>query len=156
MELLVVFAVIGIIIVSLMPMVHRTREQARRLECADNLRRIAVALYKCAVDNDGKFPVDLAALYPKYIDNVKYFICPSDIDASEISPQGFDIDVNSSYIYASGWTMKDPLDTVLLSDKNYIIDKDSNHNGAGGNVIYLSGEVRWVDTKDWVNPIDKE
>jgi len=156
LELLIVIAIIGIIIVSLMPMVKRNREQARRLECANNLRRIAVGFYKYASNNSGELPVSLSDLYPDYIDDVKYFSCPSDVDASEISQHGFDIDTTTSYVYASGWTMKEPLDTILLCDKNYVLEKDTNHRGKGGNVLSLKGEVRWVNTEDWINPIDKE
>lgn len=139
-----------------MPMVNRTREQARRLECADNLREIAVACYKYTSAHDGEFPLNLSDLYPEYIDDIKYFNCPSDIDASEISPGGLDIDTTSSYTYASGWDIKDPLDTILVSDKNYVFDKDTNHRGDGGNVLYMGGEVRWVETRDWINPVDKD
>lgn len=156
LELLVVIAIIGIIIISLRPMMTRTREQARRLECAGNLRHIAIALYEYASDNDGKFPLNLSDLYPEYINDVKYFSCPSDVDASEISPRGVDIDTTTSYAYASGWSVKDPLVTVLVCDKNYILEKDTNHGADGGNVLYLGGEVRWVDTLNWVNPVDKE
>ena len=156
LEILVVVAVIGIIIISLRPMVSRAREQARRLECANNLRCIGRAIYKYAADHKREFPLYLSDLYPRYIDNVKYFSCPSDMDASEISPDGLDIDTTTSYTHASGWSIKDPLDTILVCDKNYILEKDTNHRGEGGNVLCLSGEVCCVDTRDWVNPADKE
>ena len=156
LELLIVIAIIGIIIISLSPFVKRTREQSRRFECANNLRMIATALYKYAIDNKGQFPVNLSDLYPKHIDDVKYFTCPSDVDASEISQGGLDIDTTTSYVFAAGWDMKDPLDTVLVSDKNYILQKDTNHRAVGGNVLYLGGKVSWVKTRDWINPMDKE
>ncbi len=156
LELLVVAAIVGAIILSLSPWIRSTREQARRHECADNLRRIVVALYTYALDNDGEFPDDLSALYPKYIDDVKLFICPSDIDASDIAQDGSDIDVTASYLYSRGWDAKDPLGTILVCDKNDIFGRDTNHDGKGGNTAYLSGDVKWVDTVDWVNPVDKE
>ena len=156
LELLTVIAIIGIIIVLLMPFVNKNREQARRLECANNLRRISIAFYKYAADNKSALPVNLSDLYPRYIDDVGYFTCPSDVDASEISPDGLDIDTTTSYVYASGWTIKDPLDTILVCDKNYILEKDTNHRGEGGEVLYLDGNVKWVETRDWVNPVDKE
>jgi len=156
LELLIVVAIIGIIIVLLRPIVSQTREQARRLQCAENLRHIGKAIYKYAVDNKNKFPLSLSDLYPDYIENVKYFRCPSDLDASGISPFGLDIDTTTSYVYAIGWGIRDPLDTVLVCDKNYILGKDTNHRGVGGNVLYLSGEVSWVDTRDWINAVDKD
>jgi len=156
LELLIVITIIGVIIVSLMPLVAKTREQNRRFECANNLRRVGIAIYKYAARNDGEFPLNLSDLHPEYIDNLKIFSCPSDIDASEISLGGLDIDTTTSYTYASGWDIKDPLDTILVSDKNYILDKDTNHRAVGGNTLYLNGDVRWVETRDWVNPRDKE
>lgn len=156
LELLIVAAVVGTITLSLSPLIRSTREQARRHMCADNLRRIVIALHNYALDNNMKFPEDLSVLYPKYIDDVKVFICPSDVDASDIAQDGSDIDVTTSYLYSRGWTEKDLLDTILVCDKNDIFGKDTNHRGKGGNVAYLNGEVKWVETTDWVNPIDKE
>ena len=153
---MIVIAVIGIIIVLMMPMVKANRERARRLDCANNLRCIATALYRYAAEHNGEFPLNLSDLFPNYVEKVKSFTCPSDIDASEISEYGLDIDTTASYAYASGWSIKDPLDTILLSDKNYIVGKDINHQGEGGNVLYLNGDVTWVNTLDWINPVDKD
>lgn len=156
LELLIVGAVVGAIILSLSPLIRTTREQGRRHMCANNLRQIALALHSYAVDNKDRFPDDLSDLFPEYISDVKIFICPSDIDASDIDKDGSDIDVTTSYLYSRGWSEKDPLETILACDKNDIFGKETNHRGKGGNIIYLNGNVKWVDTEDWVNPIDKE
>lgn len=156
LELLIVVAVVGAIILSLTPWIKATREKGRGHMCANNLRSIVVSLHAYAIDNNGKFPDDLSSLYPKYINDVKVFICPSDVDASDIAHDGSDIDLTTSYLYSRGWTEKDPLGTILACDKNDIFGKDTNHDGEGGNVAYLSGEVRWIETDDWINPADKE
>ncbi|MFH1753743.1 MAG: DUF1559 domain-containing protein [Candidatus Omnitrophota bacterium] len=156
LELLAVVAIVGIIIVLLSPLINSTREQARRHMCAENLRRISLALHNYSLDNDGKFPDDLSGLFNRYINDVKVFICPSDLDASDIAQDGSDIDATTSYLYSRGWSEKDPLETVLACDKNDIFGKDTNHRGKGGNVVHLSGEAKWVDTADWVDPADKE
>lgn len=156
LELLIVIAVVGVIILSLAPWIRATREQGRRHMCANNLRKTIIALHTYALDNKGVFPRDLSDLYPEYIEDLKVFICSSDVDASDIARDGSDIDVTTSYLYSRGWSEKDSLETILVCDKNDIFGKDTNHDGKGGNAAYLSGEVRWVKTADWINPVDKE
>ena len=55
-ELLVVISIIALLIAILLPVLSRTKETARRSQCASNLRSIGQASFAYAVDFDGLLP----------------------------------------------------------------------------------------------------
>ncbi len=106
-----------------------------RLVCASNLKGLKEACRSYAIDNGGIFPNDMqtllkaAGIYPGAL------ICPTD---DEYIGDGC-IGVGSgSYIYIPGQSIKCDPQNVL------VYEKEGNHHGEGGNVLFLEGYVSFV------------
>jgi prepilin-type N-terminal cleavage/methylation domain-containing protein/prepilin-type processing-associated H-X9-DG protein len=59
-ELIVVIAIIAILAASLLPALARTRSQAARISCANNLKQVGLGFRTFANDNNGNMPMTLA------------------------------------------------------------------------------------------------
>ncbi len=95
-ELLVVIAIIAILAGLLLPVLARSKNKAKDINCVSNLKQIGIALTLFADDNEGKLPfaerqpttpVDPTNIYPRICDvlasqvggnNSLVFRCPQD------------------------------------------------------------------------------
>ena len=64
-ELLVVIAIIGILVGLLLPAVQTARESARRSDCQNRVKQLALGMLTC-VDAKGRFPANLGDLETKF------------------------------------------------------------------------------------------
>ena len=132
-ELAVVIAIFLVMIISLTPFVRMARERANAIKCADNLRKISLALHLYAADHNDSFPAKLAELYPNYVDDEKTFDCPA--------TKAPDSPAETDYAYTAGLTeASGPKDIIVR-------DLDGNHGRFGKNVLKVDGSVGWKRTR---------
>src|SRR4051794_39254335 len=83
-ELLVVIAIIGVLIALLLPAVQQAREAARRAQCTNNLRQIALGLHNFESVNK-QFPkgIDLP-----YVTNLNYTQATDALVSDQTEPFG--------------------------------------------------------------------
>lgn len=156
-ELIVTLAIIMLLAALIMPVFARTRESARRTNCASNLKQLGAALQLYALDYNGKLPPQprssewMGQLMP-YCKNNGIFSCPSEstetkrefgvypnapaswLDPSEAAPVGAQRGNASSYQYRGG-LMND-----AAGDEPLARDWDPWHLNSV-NVLFLDGRA---------------
>lgn len=161
MELLVVIAIIAILAAILLPALSAARERARRTTCISNLKQFSLAYEMYAEDWYENFPASPEGLYdadadsqtlsifPDYIKTAKIFWCPSSLNRENPTPQTIDNTTwDNSYAFVFGLTTGNNCSAPvpMISDNGvYKSGQDYGNHKYGMNVLYLDGNVVWVN-----------
>ena len=129
-ELLVVIAIIGILVALLLPAVQAAREAARRMQCSNNLKQIALAFHNYH-DTYKTFPISNgwssnAGGWTRQMFTDKVRILPF----VERQPEYDKLDMDAGDIYSGGWGPKGS--AASLSGRLPVFNCPSNPNEIGG------------------------
>jgi prepilin-type N-terminal cleavage/methylation domain-containing protein len=170
-ELLMVIAIISILAGLLTPVIMGAREQARRLNCANNLSQIGKAIKNFSIAHENFIPTQGLGPYNMqgwsgvpgrlmaggYLDDsdVKIFKCPSSQDKPTYNA------ANQRITYSSYAYNRMPVvigvrrDHIALAADEDCIPQGSqgqkitpNHHYKGANVLMASLTVGWFDAED--------
>jgi len=176
-ELVVVIAMIGILASMLFPVFARSREQARAVQCANNLSQIGLALQMYAEDWGGRYPPEEDNLAPiaRRIGEEHSFRCPSarlsgltkkdmervakakrreylGLAARPVPPSWYDEQLTpviaDGVLLGADFYYHAGLTNEASGDAVLAADREASHTEKG-HVLYASGRVKLLPEAEW-------
>ncbi|MBN2217330.1 MAG: DUF1559 domain-containing protein [Pirellulales bacterium] len=137
-ELLVVIAIIGILIALLLPAVQAARAAARRLQCANGMKQIGLALHSYASANNNMFPAGCPKM-PKStssgLPGLFVYILPY-MEQGEVF-KAFDLDALTAYHETYRYTVIPNYICPEWPFEQIAYDQPTSHNGNGALRTYM-------------------
>lgn len=145
----VIFGVALLVVIAIMlfPSVGtRGRGRPPVSRCMSALHQIGLACQMYAEDHSGEFPSNFWAMAPDYGGNPKAYICP----ASGNTPGDISrVDQWTDFVFIPHLCSSHPSNTVLASCP------PNNHDGAGGNILFVDGSVCWYNAQEFTNVLKR-
>ena len=105
------------------------------LECRENLAVMWKALSAYAADNGGRFPSDLAELFPKYANDYRVLISPQ--ERSRVTEEEVKRNLQTCYCYVPGWVQG-------MDDGQPLLFERTGNRPGMRTVLYVGGRVYFV------------
>jgi prepilin-type N-terminal cleavage/methylation domain-containing protein/prepilin-type processing-associated H-X9-DG protein len=126
-ELLVVIAIIGVLVALLLPAVQAARAAGRRIQCANNMRQVGLAIHQYCDAHKGRFPlmqhnINLIDVPKTWI----YVLAPyvESVDAIRMCPDDHERIDTPSYVDSTG-TVVEPVRPTSYAMNGYLRPDDN-------------------------------
>ncbi len=141
---LFLLAILGMLAGMTLPAISSARERARRTSCMSHLSQMGKAMKMYSMDHEEQFPTKFSQL-KGYINNPKLYICPS----SKVQPGSMsNVDSWTTYTLVPGLKESDSVTAV------HVYCDPANHQGRGGNILFLDSSVTWEDAATFQQTIN--
>ena len=119
----------------------RAPELSGRAVCSANLKSIGMGILSYTDKHEGDFPSNIETMIEEADLVKKQFICFSDPSDEE----------RISYIYRGA-----DLDGSVSGEMIVMYDRQENHGGEGGNVLFVDSQVRFVRVEEMVDLVERD
>jgi prepilin-type processing-associated H-X9-DG protein len=159
-EVLIILAILAVLVAILLPPLGRKRPYAPRISCANNLKQVGLAFQTWAIDNDGRFPMQVSVtnggtrgfvgsgqVFPHFqvisneLSTPKILCCPSDEQHTNATSfaSGFS-DQNISY-FVNVAAIPGNSTNLLCGDRNL-----TNQRSPGSRFVSIGegGRIGWT------------